>query len=246
MGLNIFTKSFNFSKIAKFKCDYMIELFGVKLDQPATVATNIALFIICTYCAISVMRSPAGRYDFVKKYSLFLLFTGIAALLGGIFSHGFKYYFGLSYSFPGWLIALGGAYYASIAAFRHALANELWQDIKPTTIKITEQILMLLLIVFMVLTYFYMNFLVVTIYTAVCISVIGLYLEMKIFRKTQNRGSKNYMWGIGIGVLVLFVYIFKLGISPEFNHNDVAHIIMMISMVVLMKGFKGMSAAKLT
>jgi hypothetical protein len=130
MGLNIFTKSFNFSKIAKFKCEYMIELFGVKLDQPATVATNIALFIICTYCAISVMRSPAGRYDFVKKYSLFLLFTGIAALLGGIFSHGFKYYFGLSYSFPGWLIALGGAYYASIAAFRHALANKLWQDIK--------------------------------------------------------------------------------------------------------------------
>jgi len=45
---------------------------------------------------------------------------------------------------------------------------------------------------------------------------------------------------------VLFVYIFKLGISPEFNHNDVAHIIMMISMIVLMKGFKGMSAAKLT
>ena len=96
------------------------------------------------------MNSPAGRYDFVKKYSLFLLFTGIAALLGGIFSHGFKYYFGLSYSFPGWLIALGGAYYASIAAFRHALANELWPDIKPTTIKITEQILMLLLVIFMV------------------------------------------------------------------------------------------------
>ena len=104
MGLNIFTKSFNFSKIAKFKCEYMIELFGVKLDQPATVATNIALFIICTYCAISVMRSPAGRYDFVKKYSLFLLFTGIAALLGGIFSHGFKYFYGtnlLLHEFPG-------------------------------------------------------------------------------------------------------------------------------------------------
>jgi len=221
------------------------QISGLRIDEPMTVITNIILFVVCTYCSFVVMRGNSARHDFVKNYSLFLLFTGVAALMGGIFSHGFKYYFGITYSIPGWFIALGGAYYASLGAFRHGLANELWPSIDSRKKSNVENVLMTLFFVSMVLTIIYTNFLIVTIYTAICISVIGLIIEVMIYRKTREEGSRLYMIGIGIGFLVLFIYLFKLGISPSFNHNDVAHIIMTVSMVVLMKSFGKMGEKQL-
>jgi len=223
----------------------MWEINGLRIAEPMTVVTNMILFIVCTYCAVIVMRGSSGRYDFVKKYSLFLLFTGISALLGGIFSHGFKYYFGLSYSLPGWLIALGGAYYASVAAFRHGIANNLWADLNLRKTVMVERLLLLLLFLAITLTMVYMHFLIVTLYTAVCISIIGLIIEINIYRKTRNEGSYLYIIGIGTGFLVLFIYLFKLGLSASFNHNDVAHIIMTISMIILMRSFQKMGITKI-
>lgn len=223
----------------------MWEIAGVRVDEPMTVVTNLILFAVCTYCAIRVMRGKSGQHIYVRKYSLFLLYTGIAALLGGIFSHGFKYYFGLSYSIPGWIIALGGAYYASVASYEHGKSIHLWRDIDNRKNSIIHYALILLLLIAMISTFLFMNFLIVTIYTAVCISIIGLIIEVKIYRNTKDMGSYIYIIGICTGVLVLFIYLFKLGLSPSFNHNDVAHIIMTVSMIILMKGFEKMGTVRI-
>lgn len=203
-----------------------------------TVLTNLLLFLLCTYCTIIVHKANKNKkYDFVNYYALFLLFTGIAALLGGIFSHGFKYYFSVIYYIPGWFIALLGGYYVSLGAFRHAVANELWPSVLQRHNKSIRALLIFFLIAAMVITFIFKNFLIVTCYTALTMFVIGSFFELNIYLKNREQGSKLYLISIGLGIIVLFVYIFKWGISPSFNQNDVAHIIMGVSMYVFMMSF---------
>lgn len=225
----------------------MWDIYGVKIAEPMTVLTNLVLFILCTYCAIVVNRENSRKkYDFVRYYALFLLFTGISALLGGIFSHGFKYYFEVIYYIPGWFIALAGGYYAGLGAFRHASSNDLWPNVLQKHDKSIRIFLLISLLAAMVLTFIFKNFLIVTCYTAFTMFVIGSFFELNIYLKKKEEGSKLYLISIGLGIVVLFVYLFKWGISPSFNQNDVAHVIMAVSMYIFMLSFlrmKGKIAA---
>lgn len=212
----------------------------VVISEPMTLITNVLLFICGLYCGIRVIRGDNGHLAFVRHYGMFLVYTGISALFGGIFSHGFKTYFPPSYSIPGWILALGGAYHAACGAILHAHTQGITMVSTYRRFKIASRINLGILILTGMYLLFRPHFLIVTIYSAFCISVTGAIAELLIYRKTKSRGSRFYLMAVGSGLVTLLIFVFKMSLGPAFTANDAAHIVMIISLFVFMKAFKAM------
>ena len=56
------------------------------------------------------------------------------------------------------------------------------------------------------------------------------------YRKTGNRGLLKIMTGICLALSTAFIFSFKWGVSPWFNHNDISHIIHIISVLIILQG----------
>ena len=44
------------------------------------------------------------------------------------------------------------------------------------------------------------------------------------------------MLGVGLGLISAVVFSYQWGLSPWFNHNDISHIILIFSALILYKG----------
>jgi len=213
---------------------------GVVVSEPMTLITNVLLFVCGLYCGIRVIRGDNGDLAFVRHYGMFLVYTGISALFGGIFSHGFKTYFPPSYSIPGWILALGGAYHAACGGILHAHAQAISIVSTSRRFMIASRINLGILILTGMYLLFRPHFLIVTLYSAFCISVTAAISELLIYRKTKAAGSRFYLMAVGLGIVTLLIFVFKIGWGPGFTANDAAHIVMIISFFVFMKAFKAM------
>ena len=88
------------------------------------------------------------------------------------------------------------------------------------------------LLIFCLAVFFFQNFLVVVINNAA-----GLIPVMVIhFKNARNKADRLIAYGILISFLTGFIHGFKLSISAYFNYNDIAHVLIMISLSVMYTG----------
>jgi hypothetical protein len=78
------------------------------------------------------------------------------------------------------------------------------------------------------------NFIVVVINTALgLIPVMVLHLRLQ-----RSAADKMLAYGIMISFLTVIVHGFKISMHAYFNHNDLAHILIMVSLWFMYKGAK--------
>jgi hypothetical protein len=210
-----------------------IEFAGIEhLRDPATILTNLLLFAVGFWCyrKISKFKSSQDTQTSIEArgWSLFFLFSSIAYLIG-VAVHGFSWYIPEQTHFfiwllMGWMQILGAAF----AQF----ATAEWYF--PKQIKWMRVLIIFQFVFFCGLMIYIRKFAAVNIDVALALIPIAcwhIYLRAKKKLATAMVG-----WGILFASLAGVAFVFKIMPSPWFSYNDIAHVILVVSLLIIYSG----------
>ena len=204
--------------------------FGIlRIDEPISTLTD---FILCAVCFFAFIKTKSlGIYKAINLYRWFFLLTGISTLVAAIIGHAFLYYFGTDAKIYGWLFGIAAISFAQFAAMyntRELIGESAFK--KLVFLNSTE------IIIAFIATFMTWSFVIVEIHTAYGLLLNVTILEYINYKKTKSVLSIKLIYGIGIAVIAVLCHIFKLAYSVWFNHIDLSHVFMALSMYMIYKG----------
>lgn len=163
-----------------------------------------------------------------RGWSLFFLFGSIAYLFG-VPIHGFSYYFPENIHFGIWLVM---GWFQNLAVVFVQLAFA--QIYFPKQFKWIRPLVWIQFIGFCVLMAYIRKFAAVNIDVALALIPIALWnISMFVKKRTP---SALIGWGILFAIIPAIVVVLKLMPSPWFNYNDIAHILLAGSLLIICRG----------
>ena len=207
-----------------------VELWNLRIDEPVTTATDLLMAAICFYAYIGIKKNESTQK--IKLYfKYFFLTLGLGTMFGGLLGHAFLYRLTPQWKLLSWIFIL-----ISVAIMAHALLELARPLVKPWITRIMVGSNLLLLTLVLVYTISTLAFSGVQYYSIFGMIVIVGSFSFYIFRKTGSRGTAMFLVAVGVSLLPAFVFSFKWGLSPWFNHNDISHVVLSMSVVVFYKG----------
>lgn len=205
-----------------------IEIGGVIIRDPVTALTNIGIFATGLVCYLR-LRKQQLRFP-NKNWIYFFLLIGIASFIG-VIVHGFSYYTPPDVHFKIWW-AMGAVQGAGVTLAQFGFASNVLSRFRMLVISLVT----LQFGAFALLSYLTGTFAVAKVHLAVGLVPIMFYCIYRSFK--GRRAEKLVATGIGISSLTALVHGFKLSISDWFNYNDIAHVLIIVSLVVMYEGVK--------
>lgn len=206
-----------------------IYLGSLRIDELITTLTDFVLGAVCFFAFFKTKQLP--QHKAIHLYRWFFLVTGLTTTLGAITGHAFLYYFGIESKIYGWTLGLIGATFAPFAALYHTRTSISESLFKTLFIVCSAEAAIAFTSLFV-----YWSFIVVEIHTAFALLIILASLEFIHYKKTKSKLSLYMMYGVGIAVLAIVCFVTKLAFSVWFNHMDLSHLFMAVSMYIMYKG----------
>ncbi len=207
-----------------------IELFDITIMEPMVTFTDLWITSVCVYAFIKLAKlNKEGKvHQYIRWYFLIM---AIATFLGGILGHAFQYAVGLSWKLPGWLISMLAVMAIERASIMHAqpVINDKFG-------KFLEVANVVELLTFAVITFTTLNFFFIQVHSAYGLGLVVLPLHFLVYWRTRNAGSRIFFLTVIFATLAAFFYTSEIGIHKWFNHLDVAHTVMAISMYFFYRG----------
>ncbi len=207
-----------------------IELFGITIMEPMVTFTDLWITAVCIYAFIKLveLNKPGKVHQYMRWYFFIM---ALATLLGGLLGHAFQYSVGLNWKLPGWLISMIAVMAVERASILHAQPV-----INKTFGKFLEVANIVELLTFAVITFTTLNFFFIQIHSAYGLGVGVLPLHFLVFWRTRNKGSRAFILTVLLATLAAFFYTSEIGLGIWFNHLDLAHTVMAISMYCFYRG----------
>ncbi len=207
-----------------------IEIFNLRIDEPITSVTDILMATICFYAYFKIKHTESsGRIKWFFTY--YFLILGLGTLFGGLLGHAFLYRLSPSWKLVSWVFIM-----ISVALLAHALLELSKPLIKPIISKLIVRLNFLILIIALFFTLWTLAFAAVKYYTIFGMVAIVASTSYFIFHKTRSRGVVKLLFAVGLGMISALVFSYGWGVSPWLNHNDISHLILSYSTVVIYKG----------
>lgn len=204
--------------------------FGnIRIDEPITVLTDLLVVGVCFFGFFNT-RSE-NQSTAIKLYRWFLFTTGISTLVSAVVGHAFLYVFDFNAKIFGWITGIACIVFGQFAALYHTR-----KLIGEKTFKVLCWVNTIETIIAFILLFVVFKFVIVEVHSAIGLLLVVMILEAKYYKQTQSVLSKNMMLGISIAVLAIICHVFKLAISVWFNHMDLSHIIIAVSVYIMYKG----------
>jgi hypothetical protein len=208
-----------------------VEWWGVRIDEPVTVVTDLMVSAVCIYAFFQVSRHKIkSKLNQYLRY--YFLTMGLATFLGGIVGHGFLYAFQYSgdlavspWKLPGWLISMFSIALierASIEYSRPLISNKAIFSFF-AALNIAE------LVTFIIITFSTLNFFFVETHSAYGLLIVTSGFNGFVYHKTKSKGSILALIAVAISAISALVYMNEWGIHRWFNHFDVSHLFMTAS-----------------
>lgn len=210
--------------------DTTIYIGDFAIHEPVTAFTGYIITILCFYFYFHLKRI-ANTSVTIIHWSHFFLFLGFASFTGACSHAFFSVHQGFGYkSF--WLsmqalniLSVYGAQQATLhSVLQHSKNKKYW-----------GWFYKIQLCLFLIAVFVFHNFLVVIINTAIGLIPIMVLHFMNLKKVDTDK------W-VGYGILVFFlpaiVHVKKISLHAYFNYNDIAHILVMISLYLMYKGVK--------
>lgn len=198
--------------------------------EPMVTFTDLWITAVCVYAFVRLrkLNKPGKVHQYMRWYFLIM---GLATFLGGILGHAFQYAVGLEWKLPGWLISMIAVMAVERASIMHAqpIINERFG-------RFLEVTNVLELLTFAVITFITLDFFYIKVHSAYGLGLVVLPLHFLVFKKTENPASRIFVLTVLFATLAAFFYTSKIGIHTWFNHLDVAHTVMAISMYCFYRG----------
>jgi len=205
-----------------------IVLYGLRIQEPVIVLTNFMVSIVCFYAYNSLGKSNDRATQLMRSY--FLVF-GISTIVGGLLGHAFIYALGFSWKLAGWFLAMFSIFILEFAALEHAKPY-----LSTKTIRAISAIHYMEMAIAIVLTSYFLDFNFVQIHTVYGVMLVFLPLHIMIYRKTKALASKYMIYAVLVLSSTLIVYTVPIVIHTYFNHGDLAHVIISVSILLMLKG----------
>ena len=235
-----------------------ISLFGLRIDEPVTTITDLAVSFVCLYAFIKLNKGEVkNKVHLYLKY--YFLSMGIATAIGGIIGHGFLYLFDTQWSssenivsflrpifgnsllndvanpwkLPGWLTSMFSIALVERASIEYArpLVNRIVGSFF-TWLNVIE------LLTFVTITFLSLNFFFVEVHSAYGLLVVVTSFNLAVYIRTKKKGSKLFLIAVGFSALGALFFMNKWGFSPWFNHFDISHVLMTFSAFYFYLGAK--------
>ena len=156
---------------------------------------------------------------------------GLATFFGGMLGHAFIYAVNDYWKLLGWYISM-----ASIALIERSAIEHANRLISPTLGKVFLVINLLELLTFMVITAISLHFRFVQIHVVYGLLFVVFSLQLFVYLKTKDQGSKIFLWAIAVLIVAGYVFNKPVVLHEWFNHRDLAHILMAIGILIFLKG----------
>ncbi|WP_428235801.1 DUF6962 family protein [Gracilimonas sp.] len=216
-----------------------IEVFDITIMEPMVTFTDLWITSVCVYAFYKLAKlDKKGKvHQYIRWYFLIM---AIATFLGGILGHAFQYAVGLSWKLPGWLISMLAVMAIERASIMHAqpVINDKFG-------KFLEVANVVELLTFAVITFTTLNFFFIQVHSAYGLGLVVLPLHFLVYWRTRNEGSRIFFLTVIFATLAAFFYTSEIGIHKWFNHLDVAHTVMAISMYCFYRGALKLEILKL-
>lgn len=206
-----------------------IEIAGVMLRDPVTALTNIGIFVTGLVCYLRLRKQ---KLEFPNKnWIYFFLLMGVSSLVA-VIVHGFSYYTSETAHFKIWWI-MGALQGAGVTLAQFGFASNVLSKYRMLVISFVT----LQFGAFALGSYLVGTFAIAKIHLA-----LGLLPIMLYYIYMSMKGKKAEMLvatGIGISSLTALIHGLKISISLEwFNYNDIAHCLIITSLVMMYAGVK--------
>lgn len=216
-----------------------VYLGNFRIDEPVTMLTDLVITLVCFYAFVQLgKKTILSKPQHYLRY--YFLMMGFATMIGGIFGHGFLYYFGLNWKLPGWLTSM-----FAVTLIERASIEQTKDIVRPSILKTMRVANLIELVTFVSLTFVTLffrlldprdSFRFVELHTAYGLLLIVLPLQAFVYWKTGNAGSRLFLIGIGCVILTAFVYYFEFAFSKWFNQHDISHLVIAFSSWLFYQG----------
>ena len=208
-----------------------VYLDGIALMEPTTTFTDLLITVVCFLAAWRLRKSPqrGKAFDFLWW---FFVITGIATACGGILGHGWAWYFGPQARFIGFAIGMFG-----VAAIERSSITWANQYVTSEPLRKFFLVFNLVEITFMlVYCAITLHFKWVEFHSVYGFMVVVVGFHGYTYYKSKDQGSKFFLLNTINLLLVAYVFNRPVIIDEWFNHRDLAHVLMCVSMYILLVG----------
>ena len=204
--------------------------FGtLRIDEPISALTDI---LLCAVCFFAFFKTKSlAIHKAINLYRWFFMFTGVSTLAAALIGHAFLYYFGFNAKMIGWVFGMLGVSFAVFASMYHTrpiIGNFVFKRL--VLINSIEAVISLIVV------FWAWSFVVVEIHAAFGLLLNIAVLEYIHFQKTKSALSIRLLYGITIAIISVIAHIFTFASSVWFNHIDLSHVLMTLSIYVMYKG----------
>jgi|AntRauTorckE6833_2_1112554.scaffolds.fasta_scaffold27130_2 hypothetical protein len=215
-----------------------IEIFDIPIMEPMVTFTDLWITAVCLFALfkLSKLNKKGKVHQYMRWYFGIM---ALATFLGGVLGHAFQYAVGLEWKLPGWLISMLAVMAIERASIMHAqpVINDKFG-------KFLEVANVIELLTFAVITFTTLNFFFIQIHSAYGLGLVVLPLHFLVYWRTRNEGSRIFFLSVLFATLAAFFYTSEIGIHTWFNHLDVAHTVMAISMYCFYRGARKLEVLK--
>lgn len=211
-----------------------VEIAGIIVRDPITAITNLAIF---AFGLIYFRRLTKHDLEYPNKnWNYFFLFIGLSSFLG-VFVHGFSYYMTPGFHFHLWWL-MGVVQGAGVSFAQFGVGSNVFMKRKSLVgILVIAQFL-----AFAGIMYFSGSFEIAKIHIAVGLIPIMIYY---VFQGMKGLRAEIFVaTGIGVSALTAVVHSLKISLSQWFNYNDISHLLIVTSLVLMYHGVRAGLAEK--
>ena len=205
-----------------------IFLFGIRIQEAMNVLTDIILAAVSFYAFSKLNKNENTANNLMKWY--FLIF-GLGALIGGIVGHAFLYAYSNYWRLLGWSFTALSALILVLAGVEQG-ENLLSQKL----VKVIKPFIFIELAAILILTALDVDFKYITIHSTIAMMLIFTPIQIYIYKKTKNPGSKFMLYSVLVLISTLAIFKIPIVIDQWFNHKDLAHIVVGLSILLMLKG----------
>jgi hypothetical protein len=202
---------------------------SLRVQEPITVLTDFVFVAMCLYAFLKIDNIKSQPE--IKLYRYFFLVNGVSTFVAAILGHAFLYHFGFEIKMYGWLGGILGMSFAQFGSLYHTR-----KTIGESVFKFLFYFNCLEIIAAFICVLTIKSFVVVEIHSAYSLLLMTTLLESIHYRKTKSAMSKYLIIGVGFLVGAVICHAGKLAMSVWFNHMDLSHVFMTLSVYFMYKG----------
>lgn len=203
-------------------------LFGAQIFEPVTILTNAVIALVCAYSYFQLKKTKS---NLAFQWSMFFMLIGLSSMVGSL-GHGVHYQLGNFFfkcvEFFMNAISLIAIYYCYNAAYKSYSSQSNIQN------KLLSNLVIVWILVLLLITIWFSNFLLIKIHAGIVLSY-SLIIHLITYKRKET-GSGWIALGISVSFLSILTHSLKIKVNDWFNHKDISHLIMAISLILIFKG----------